>query len=141
MPGASDPELRTLLDSRFGSGSPATWFLAAFLTMPGVDGTGFLEPAVGSYARLSITNNATNFPAAATVSGTTSKSNGAAFTHANPTADWGLIVGWGMFTTSTINAGTCLYSNALDGSITVKNGQTPVQYDIGQWIISNARPS
>ena len=141
MPGASDPKLRALLDADFGSGTPATWYLAAFLTMPGNDGTGYVEPSGGSYARLAITNNSTNFPAAATAGGTTSKANGAVFTHANPTADWGTIIGWGVFTVSTVNTGTCQYSNLLDGSITVRNGQTPVQYDVGQWVISNARPS
>lgn len=141
MPGASDPELRTLLDNRFGSGTPATWYLAALLTMPAVDGTGAVEPTGGSYARLALTNNATNFPASTTVGGVTTQKNGVAFVHANPTADWGLIIGWGLFTVATINTGTCLYSNLLDNQITVKNGQTPVQYDIGQWVLSNARPS
>lgn len=135
MPGASQPRLRALLDADFGSGTPATWYLAAFLTMPAADGSGGVEPAVGSYARVATTNNSTNFPAAATVSGVTSKSNGVAVTYPNPTADWGLIVGWGAFTVATINTGVCQYSNLLDASITVKNGLTPVQFDIGQLII------
>ena len=71
MPGASQPRLRALLDADFGSGTPATWYLAAFLTMPAADGTGGVEPAVGSYARVAVTNNGTNWPVATTVSGVT----------------------------------------------------------------------
>lgn len=141
MAGASDPKLRALLDADFGSGTPATWYLAAFLTLPADDGTGYAEPSGGSYARISLTNNATNFPVATTTSGVTEKANGVAFVHANPTGDWGLIIGWGLFTVSTVGSGVCQYSNLLDGSITVRSGQTPVQYDVGQWVISNARPS
>lgn len=139
MAGASDPRLRALLDVDFGSGTPATWYLAVLLGMPGNDGTGYTEPSGGSYARLSITNNSTNFPAAATVSGFTYKGNGVAFIHANPSADWGLVIGWGLFTVSS--GGVCQYSNFLDTSITIKGGQTPVQYDVGQFLISTARPS
>lgn len=140
--GAFDPELRTLLDNRFGSGTPATWYIAALLALPGVDGTGYTEVAnVGSYARIAVTNNSTNWPAATTVGTVTSKANGTAFAHPNPTADWGLVIGWGAFTVSTIGSGVCAYANLLDGSITVKNGNTPVQYDIGQLVIANARPT
>lgn len=138
MPGASQPQLRALLDSYFGSGTPATTYIAAFLTMPAADGTGGVEPAVGSYARVAVTNNGTNWPVATTVSGVTTKANGTAITFPNPTADWGLIVGYGVFTVATINTGVCQYSNLLDASITVKNGLTPVQFDIGQLILQNS---
>lgn len=141
MPGASQPELRTLVDGRLGSGTPATWYVAAFLTMPAADGTGGVEPAIGTYSRVSSTNNGTNWPASATVSGKTTKANGTLITYPNPTADWGLIIGWGLFTVSPINTGTCAYSNLLDGSITVKSGLTPVQFDIGQLIVEFASAS
>lgn len=137
--GASDPRLRTLLDADFGSGTPGTWYIGALLALPGVDGTGYTEPSGGSYGRVAVANNVTNWPAAATVAGVTSKANGVAYAHPNPTGDWGLVIGWGAFTVST--GGVCQYSNLLDSSITVKSGLTPVQYDIGQLIIANARPS
>lgn len=141
MPGASDPRLRALLDADFGSGTPATWFVGALLVMPGVDGTGAIEFVGGSYARVSYTNNVTNWPAAATVSGRTTKANGTAVTYPNPTGDWGPVVGWGLFTVSTVNGGVCQYSNLLDSTITVKSGLTPVQFDIAQIVIEHARAS
>lgn len=140
--GASDPRLRALLDVDFGSGTPATWWIAALLALPGVDGTGYTEVAnIGAYGRISVTNNVTNWPAAATVGAVTSKANGVAFAHPNPTADWGQVIGWGAFTVSTIGSGVCAYSNLLESPITVKAGLSPVQYDIGQLVIANARPS
>lgn len=141
MPGASDPRLRALLDAEFGSGTPTNWFIAGLLTMPAADGTGYLEPTIGTYSRVSFANTVGNWPAAATVSGRTTKGNNAVVTYPNPTADWGLIVGWGAFTTSTINSGICAYSNLLDQPITVKAGLTPVQFDIGNLVIEYARPS
>ncbi len=141
MPGASYPRLRALLDADFGSGTPVTWYIAALLTMPAADGTGAVEPAVGAAARVAVTNNATNFPASTTVSGRTTQVNGTAFVFPNPTADWGLIIGWGAFTVATINTGICQYSNLLDSPITVKSGLSPVQFDIGQWVAEHAQGS
>lgn len=131
--GAQNARERTVLDREFGSATPATWFLGLSTTAPNDDGTNFTEPVGGSYARVSVTNNATNFPAAATVSGETTKTNGAKFTFVNPTGFWGVAVYWGLFTTLT--GGTPEYSGALDASITIRSGNTPVEFDIGQWII------
>lgn len=141
MPGASDPRLRALLDAELGSGNPANWYIAGLLTLPGADGTGYLEPTIGTYSRVLFTNNTSNWPAAATVSNRTTKANNALITYPNPTADWGLIIGWGAFTVSPINTGICAYSNLLDSPITVKAGLTPVQFDVGQLIIEFARPT
>jgi hypothetical protein len=64
MSGLTDAREQACLDNEFGSGSPATLYLGAFTTMPADDGTGGVEPTGGGYARIPITNNATNFPAA-----------------------------------------------------------------------------
>lgn len=64
MAGLTDAREQACLDSEFGSGSPATLYLGAFTTMPADDGTGGVEPTGGGYARIPVTNNATNFPAA-----------------------------------------------------------------------------
>lgn len=134
--GATDTRERQLADSQFGGGattwSPATWFLGLSTTTPNDDGTGFAEPSGGAYARVSITNNTTNFPAASTTAGVTTKSNGAKFTFPNPTGTWGQVTWWGMFTASS--GGTPEYTGQLDTSILIRSGNTPVEFDIGTWI-------
>lgn len=127
-----------MADSQFGGGvttwAPATWFLGLSTTAPNEDGTGFTEPTGGSYARVSVTNNTTNFPAATTTAGVTSKANGAKFTFTNPTGTWGAIGYYGWFTAST--GGTPQYWNPLDAAITVRSGNTPVEFDIGQMVMT-----
>ena len=60
-----DTRLAAVLDSIWGSGTPATFYVALFTTAPGTDGTGGVEAAYTGYSRFSVTNNATEFPAAA----------------------------------------------------------------------------
>lgn len=133
MPGACDDEERTLADLRFGSGSPATWYLGLSTTVPNDDGSNFTEPTIGSlaYARVAITNNATNWPAASTSAGNTTKANGAAFTFPNPTGYWGNapIVGYGFFLASS--GGTPRYVYEMESPVMAKSGYSPVQFDIG----------
>lgn len=131
--GATDSEERTIANLRFGAASPATWYFGLSTTVPNDDGTNFTEPATGSYARVSKTNDSTNFPDASTTSGVTSKSNGTAITFPNPTADWGTIVAYGIFTASS--GGTPSYVFELDAAITVKNGNTPVEFAIGAVVL------
>ncbi len=130
---AVDARERLIADSQFGGGAttwaPATWYLGLSTTVPNEDGSNFTEPVGGAYARVAITNNATNFPAATTSAGTTTKTNGAAFTFPNPTGTWGLILYYGFFTAAS--GGVPDYVGALDTGITVKSGNTPVQLDIG----------
>lgn len=135
---ATDSRERQIADSQFGGGAttwaPATWYLGISTTTPNGDGTGFTEPSGSAYARVAITNNATNFPAAVTSSGTTTKTNGTAFTFPNPTGTWGVATYYGFFTASS--GGTPEYTGPLDTSITIKNGNTPVQFDIGQLVLT-----
>ena len=75
-----------LLDHVWGDDTytaPGTLWVALFTTAPTAGGGG-TEVAGGSYGRVEVTNNLTNFSAA---SGQT-KRNAAAFTFAAPTADW-----------------------------------------------------
>lgn len=136
--GAVDSRERAIADSQFGGGAttwaPATWHVGLSTTTPAGDGSGFTEPVGGSYARVALTNNATNFPAATTSAGTTSKSNGTAITFTNPTGNWGLITHFGFFVATS--GGTVEYWFKLDSSITVNSGNTPVQFDIGQLIMT-----
>lgn len=136
--GAHEARERVIADSQFGGGStswaPATWYVGLSTTTPNDDGTGFTEPTGGSYARKAVTNNTTNFPAAETVSGVTRKRNGTKITFTNPTGDWGVITHYGLFTAAT--GGTPEYSNPLDAAITVKNGNTPVEFDVNQLVMT-----
>lgn len=136
--GAHNARERAIADSQFGGGAgtyaPATWYLGLATTVPNDDGTNFVEPVGGAYARVAVTNNATNFPAASTVANDTIKTNGIKFTFPNPTGTWGIVAYYGWFTTST--GGTPEYSNPLDAAITVRAGNTPVEFDISQLAMS-----
>lgn len=90
--GKSTSIANAVLDFMLGSGSPATLYIAGFTTTPTAAGGG-TEVTGGSYARVAVTNNSTNFPAASGAS----KSNGTAFTFPQATADQGLWKGMGIF--------------------------------------------
>jgi len=66
---------------------PGTLYLALFTATPTPSGGG-TEVSGGSYARVAVTNNLTNFPSASGGN----KKNGTAVTFAAPTADWGVVV-------------------------------------------------
>lgn len=136
--GASEARAKLVADSQFGGGStswaPATWYVGLSKTAPNADGSGFTEPVGASYARVAVTNNATNWLAAITSNGAAVKSNGAKITFPNPTGEWGVMAYVGLFTASS--GGTPQYSNPLDAAITVKAGNSPVEFDIGQLALS-----
>lgn len=80
-----------LLDEAFGGTDytpPTTIYVGLSTTAPAEDGTGVTEPTGGGYARVAVTNNATNFPPTGT-DGT--KSNGTAISFPQATADWGTV--------------------------------------------------
>jgi len=60
-----DATMDAVLDSIFGSGSPATFYIALFTTSPVPAGTGGVECTYTGYVRFAVTNNATEFPNAA----------------------------------------------------------------------------
>jgi hypothetical protein len=109
-----------VLDGLLGSGSPATVYVALFTTLPGEDGTGGTEVSGGSYARVAVTNNSTNWPAATTVAGAGTKSNGTAVTFPTATANWGTVVGFGFYTASS--SGTLIGYGSLSSSVAVNSG-------------------
>lgn len=61
MPNATELEV---VDSYFGSGTPATWYVGLINTMPDDAGSGLVEVSGTGYARQAVTNNGTNFPSA-----------------------------------------------------------------------------
>lgn len=102
---------------------PATVYLALFTSNPDEDASG-TEATGSAYARVAITNNGTNFPAA---TGTTaaSKTNGATFTFTTATGDWSSgsdMTHWALFDASS--GGNCLYYGALGTAKPVLDGDT-----------------
>lgn len=96
---ASDYLENKLLDHVFSATSftpPATLYVALFTATPSDSGGG-TEVTGGSYARVSVTNNLTNFPAASGGA----KSNGTAISFVPATADWGNCVAFGIFDASS----------------------------------------
>jgi hypothetical protein len=105
-----------LLDHLFSNATytgPANITTALYTAAPS-DAGGGTEVTGGSYARVSQTNNATNWPAASGGS----KSNATAMTFPTATADWGTVTHVGLFDGST----NLLMWGALVASRVVKNG-------------------
>jgi hypothetical protein len=124
LPGSKSDYLEAkVLDHILGGGDfarPATVYGALFTTAP-ADAGGGVEVSGGSYARVGVTNNATNFPAA---SGTTTiKQNGTPITFPKATAAWGTIVAWALFDAAT--AGNLLFWGTLSTSKAVAIDDTP----------------
>lgn len=105
-----------ILDYLFGSGSPATLYVGLYTASPNADGTGGTEVTGGSYARKAVTNDATEWPAAA--GGVKSNANPVTFVTA--TANWGSIGDAGIF--AALSGGTPKYFGPLDTARTVNNG-------------------
>jgi hypothetical protein len=112
-----------LLDHVWGNAAyaaPATLYLALSTSDPLDDGSGITEPAGGSYARLGVANNATNWPAASGGS----KSNGQDFTFVTATASWGVISHMAIFDAGA--GGNMLAHANLTTSKTIDNGDTVI---------------
>lgn len=109
---------------------PAAVYIGLWTVTPNAGGTG-TEVTGGSYARLSVTNNNTNWPAA-TGSNPASKSNGVDFTFATPTAGWGTITGVSIH--DAVSGGNMLYYGDLTTPKTVNSGDT-VRFTTGSLVI------
>lgn len=121
MPGSKSDYLENkLLDHVLGGGDfvrPATVYVALYTVAPSDTGGG-TEVTGGAYARVTYTNNATTWPAAAAGA----KSNGAAITFAQATANWGTVVAVGVFDALTL--GNLLYWATLTTNKAIDNGDT-----------------
>lgn len=125
----AEAQANAILDALYGSGSPATLYIALYTSTPGPDGTGGTEVTGGSYARKAVTNNDTNWPDA--VDGV--KENGTPITFAAATADWGIIEGVGVHDHAT--AGNLHDFGDLETPRTVLNSDQ-FSFAAGQLIIS-----
>lgn len=111
-------KLLDLLFSNAAYSIPGTLYIALFTVAPSDSGGG-TEVSGGSYARVAVTNNATNFPAASGGS----KSNGTTITFPAATAAWGTVVAMGIFDASS--SGNLLAWATLTTAKTVASGDTP----------------
>lgn len=121
MAGKSDYLENELLDHWLGAAAytaPATVYAALFTATPSDSGGG-TEVTGGSYARVAVTNNATNWPAASGGS----KSNGTDITFPQATADWGTVVAFALFDAPT--SGNMLVWGPLTASRAVNSSDTP----------------
>lgn len=86
-----------VMDDVADDGSPytpaASLQLGLSTTTPNADGTNFTEPPGSGYARASVTNDATSFPAA--TDGV--KTHAVAFAFPEATGSWGTVTYWGVF--------------------------------------------
>lgn len=99
---------------------PATVYVALYTTAPTGSGGG-VECSGGAYARVPVTNNATNFPAAS--GSTPTKANGTAITFPTATASWGTATHFGIF--DAASAGNGLHFGALSTARLIAIGDTP----------------
>jgi hypothetical protein len=124
----STADANNLLDiilSHSASSFPTTWYFALLTTAATDDtGAGAVEVTGGSYARVAVVANLTNFPAAAA----RAKAAVAAIQWPTATADWAAgatkVVGVAQYDAAT--AGTYRGYGALATSVNVLTGGAPV---------------
>ncbi|MFT3992449.1 MAG: hypothetical protein QM680_13675 [Luteolibacter sp.] len=97
---------------------PATVYVALYTATP-TDSGGGTELSGGGYARATMTNNSTSWPA----SSSGLKRNGVAITFPTASASWGTVVAFGIFDASS--GGNLLVWGELDVAKSVESGDTP----------------
>jgi hypothetical protein len=106
---------------------PTTLAFGLMTATPSDPGGG-TEVSGGGYARVALNPSTTNWQdtaggTAATSSGTTGTTkNNADVTFPTPSADWGQIVGMGLYDSSTAGAGNLLFWSPLANAKNINNG-------------------
>lgn len=121
---------KRVLDLAFGAvawTAVGTHYLALFTAAPSDTGGG-TEVTGGSYARVAVANNTTNWPAA-TGGSPASKSNGVAITFPAPTANWGIATHFGVF--DAASGGNLIRWAALSTPKTINIGDPAPSFPIG----------
>jgi hypothetical protein len=96
-------------------GAPATWYVGLSTTTIS-NSAGPTEPSGGAYARVAVTNNTTNFPAATGNTPASSK-NATTISFATSTASWGTVTD--AFLADASTAGNVWFFGALTSSVNV----------------------
>lgn len=122
----SDYLEKAILDYLLGAGAlakPATVYVALSTAAYSEAATGaaMTEVAGGGYARVAVTNDATNFPAATGASPAT-KANGTAITFPTASASWGTVTSFYIVDAGT--GGNVLYGGDLTTAKAVGSGDT-----------------
>lgn len=127
MPGSKSSALENeLLNSVLGGpvrSLDSIVYIALYTSAP-TDAGGGTEVSGGSYARVGVTNNAVNWPAASGGS----KSNGTVITFPAATANWGTVTAFGIHRHPTND--DLLLWGTLSSTKSVENGDT-AQFAIG----------
>lgn len=106
---------------------PATVYVALYTAAPTDASASGTEVSGGSYARVAVTNNSTNWPGPTANNGTVT--NGAAITFPAPTANWGTVVGFAIYDAATV--GNELFWGVLSANKTINNGDAAPSFAIG----------
>ena len=109
---------------------PATLYVALFTANP-TDAGGGTEVTGGSYARVAVTANTTNWPTTTTES----ISNGTTITFANSTASWGTVTGTAIM--DALTGGNLLYWAPLTTSKAIGIGVT-AEFAVGDLTYAEA---
>lgn len=112
-----------ILDHVLGGGDysrPGTLYLALSTSayQDSATGSNLSEVSGGGYARVAVTNNATNWPNATGGQ----KANGAVFTFPTATGSWGTVQSF--YIVDAASGGNCLYGADLTVARTIANGDT-----------------
>lgn len=121
-----------LLDLVFGAvafSAPTPIFVGLSTTTITDAGGNITEPSGNAYARVSVTNNAANWPAASGGS----KSNGTTITFPAATGSWGTITDF--FISDASSGGNILAYGALTAGKAIANGDT-ASFAIGDIVIT-----
>ena len=122
---------------------PTTTYMALLVASPD-DATISTEVAGGSYARVAISSNTTNWSGTQGAGSTTTStgtngttSNNVPITFPAPTSSWGTIVGWALMDAAT--GGNALLQGMLSESVTVPSGSPAPSFPAGtfSWQIDN----
>lgn len=117
-----------LLDHVFGAAAytaPGTVYVALYTVTPTDANASGTEVTGGAYARVAVTNNATNWPAASAGA----KANGTAITFPAPTANWGVIVAFAIYDAATL--GNELAWGAITPNKTVNASDPAPSFAVG----------
>jgi hypothetical protein len=113
---------------------PSAIYVGLFTVMPGDDGSGGTEVTGGSYARVQCGPGDAYWTNPAGGSGT--YANAATIEFPTPSATWGEILGFGLFSAAT--AGTLYISKAFAASVTVSNGDPAPGFAVGALTVTFA---